>query len=55
MRHTTTGVTEDEQRREHTGLRTADEHYSAREVAWACHCSYGTAADDRDGIREVGR
>lgn len=34
--------------RQHTGLRTLDEtegthaHYSAREIAAACHCQYGT-------------
>ena len=28
--------------RQHSGLRTLDAHFSAREVAAACHCQYGT-------------
>jgi hypothetical protein len=44
MRHTTTDGADDEQRseREHTGLRTVEPHYSAREVSRGLHCEYGT-------------
>jgi hypothetical protein len=43
MRHTTTDGADDEQRseREHTGLRTVEPHYSAREVSRGLHCEYG--------------
>jgi hypothetical protein len=39
-----TEVNEHEQRRgrEHTGLRTVEPHYSAREVSRGLHCEYGT-------------
>ena len=32
----------EQQRREHTGLRTVEPHYTAREVTRALHCQYGT-------------
>ena len=42
MNETTANPAGDEQRREHTGLRTIEPHYSAREVSRVLHCQYGT-------------
>jgi len=44
MSETSIEATGDEQRREreHTGLRTVEPHYSAREVSRGLHCQYGT-------------
>lgn len=39
-----------EQQREHAGLRTLDTHFSARDVAAACHVPYGTGAFDESGV-----
>jgi hypothetical protein len=35
-----TNAKDDEQQREHTGLRTLDAHFTAREVYRALHCPY---------------
>lgn len=40
MSEITVNAADDEQRREHTGVRTLGEHFSAREVYHALHCPY---------------
>ena len=48
-----TNANDDEQSREHTGLRTLDGHLSAREVYRALHCPYaGTRVlDEKQRLR----